>query len=458
MMRISEIRPARRLRRTTAAAALTAAALGLSACAEGMAPASAPAGSNAPAAAAAPGGDSVKVGSGKVGSGKVGSGKVGALGCETGKGHGRSQVCKLTPALAAKLDQAVRRVLAEADLPGAVVGLWTSGGRYVRAFGVSDMATRQPMNARLRFRIGSITKTFTVTALLELVDRHKARLDDPVSRYVSGVPGGDRITLRQLAEMRSGLFSYTEDPGFDHDLKADPQRAFSPRQLLAYAFKHPAIAKPGTVFQYSNTNTVLLGLVVEKLSGGPLGAYLRARVFKPGRLRHTTFPATAEFPKPHADGYTVQSVNGELANATDWNPSWGWSAGAAISDLDDMHTWARALAKGSLLKRATQAQRLKLLPTGYPGTGYGLGIFGVNGWIGHNGSLPGYESVAMYLPSAKATLVVLVNTDVLHKGAQPSTLLAEAVTAIATPKNVYSLPAAPTAAAPRPSSTATLHG
>ncbi|WP_055586670.1 serine hydrolase domain-containing protein [Streptacidiphilus griseoplanus] len=448
MTRISEIRPARRLHRTTAAAAvLTAAALGLSACAEGATTASAPAGRASPVAAAAPvaPGDSAR------------HGTTGRSGCAAGRSHGSVPVCKLTPALADRLDKAVRRVLAETGLPGAVVGLWTPQGRYVRAFGVADMATRKPMTTRLRFRVGSITKTFTVTALLELVDRGRAHLDDPISRYVSGVPGGDRITLRQLAEMRSGLFSYTEDPDFDHDLKAAPKRAFTPRQLLAYAFRHPAIAKPGTVFQYSNTNTVLLGLAVEKLSSGPLGAYLRSRVFRPARLRHTTFPAGAEFPQPHADGYTTQSANGQPADATDWNPSWGWSAGAAISDLDDMRTWAGVLAKGSLLRRATQAQRLKLLPTGYPGTGYGLGVFGVNGWVGHNGSLPGYESVAMYLPSARATLVVLVNTDVLHRGAQPSTLLAEAVTALATPRNVYRLPSAPTAA-PRPASIAALHG
>lgn len=363
---------------------------------------------------------------------------------------------RLTPVVKGRLDRAVQRVLREVRAPGVVVGLWTPQGRYVRAFGVADKATREPMNPRMGFRIGSETKTFTVTALLQLVDRGLARLDDPVSRYVSGVPGGDRITLRQLAGMRSGLYSYTVDPDFDRALVTDPRRTFTPRQLLGYAFRHPATARPGTVYEYSNTNTVLLGLVVERLGGLPLGEYLRRYVLAPGGLRRTFFPTGPGFPAPHAHGYTVQTPTGRVADATDWNPSWAWAAGAVTSDLDDLRTWAGVLARGGLLRPGTQAQRLALRPTGYPGTGYGLGLFGVNGWIGHNGSLPGYESVAVYLPPARATLVVLVNSDILRQGAQPGTLFAEAVTRVVTPGHVYTLPSAsPTA---RPSAGARLRG
>ncbi|MEU7295878.1 serine hydrolase domain-containing protein [Streptomyces exfoliatus] len=344
----------------------------------------------------------------------------------------------LGPELTARLDKSIEDVRKQAGIPGVVVGLWMPGkGSYVRATGVADTATRQPMFADSIVRIGSETKTFTVTALLELVDDGRVRLDDPISKYVGHVPNGRRITLRHLAEMRSGLFPYTSDPGFDHDLLSDPQRSFTPHEVLAYGFKHKNTFKPGQKFEYSNTNLVLLGLVVEKVSGHRLADFIHERVLRPARLHHTLFPKGAEFPEPHARGYTDQTLSGAVADATDWNPSWAWAAGAMISNLHDLRRWAKVLATGELLSPETQAQRLKTLPTTFPGTRYGLGIFETNGWIGHNGSIPGYETVTVYLPSKKATMVVMINTDVLHEGQEPSTLLARAITTIVTPENVY---------------------
>ncbi|MFH8390428.1 serine hydrolase domain-containing protein [Streptomyces sp. NPDC018036] len=344
----------------------------------------------------------------------------------------------LSPALSARLDKAVADVRRQANIPGVVVGLWMPGkGNYVRATGVADTTTRKPMSVDSYVRIGSETKTFTVTALLELVDRHRVRLDDPISRYIPGVPNGRNITLRQLAEMRSGLFPYTSDPDFVHDLLSDPQRVFTPRELLAYGFKHRNTFAPGAQFQYSNTNLVLLGLVVEKAGGQKLRDFIHQRVLRPAGLRHTLFPKGNEFPKPHPQGYTDQTLSGEVANSTNWNPSWAWAAGAMISNLHDLRRWAKVVATGTLLSPQTQAQRLKTLPTGFPGTTYGLGIFNASGWIGHNGSLPGYETVTVYLPSKKATLVIMINTDITYQGQEPSTLVARAVTQIVTPDNVY---------------------
>uniref|UniRef100_A0AAU3I177 Beta-lactamase family protein n=1 Tax=Streptomyces sp. NBC_01393 TaxID=2903851 RepID=A0AAU3I177_9ACTN len=355
-------------------------------------------------------------------------------------GYGKDDGARdgLSPALSARLDKAIADVRRQAGIPGVVVGLWMPGkGNYVRATGVANKATREPMSADSYVRIGSETKTFTVTALLELVDRHQVRLDDPISRYIPGVPNGRRITLRQLAEMRSGLFPYTSDADFDHDLLSDPQRTFTPRELLAYGFKHPNTFAPGAQFEYSNTNLILLGLVVEKVTGHKLRDVIERRVLRPAHLRHTLFPKGNEFPKPHPQGYTDQTLSGEVANSTNWNPSWGWAAGAMISNLQDLRHWAKVVATGTLLSPATQAQRLRTLPTGFPGTSYGLGIFNAGGWIGHNGSLPGYETVTVYLPAKKATLAVMINTDITYQGQEPSTLVARAVTEIVTPDNVY---------------------
>ncbi|UUU23706.1 serine hydrolase domain-containing protein [Streptomyces sp. DSM 40750] len=350
----------------------------------------------------------------------------------------------LEPALATRLDKAVEGVRREAGIPGVAVGLWMPGkGCYVRATGVADTATGRPMTTDQFMRIGSETKTFTVTALLELVDDRRIGLDDPISAYIGGVPNGDRITLRHLAEMRSGLFPYSADPDFAQALLSDPSRSFTPRELLAYGFRHPNTFAPGEKFQYSNTNLILLGLVIEKVSGHRLRDFIDERVLRPARLRHTLFPEGREFPEPHARGYTNQTLSGDIEDATDWNPSWAWAAGAMISDLRDLRRWARIVATGTLLSPETQRERLKMLPTGFPGTDYGLGIFETGGWIGHNGSIPGYQSVTVHLPSKKATLVLLLNTDVTHEGQEPSSLLARAITEIVTPENVYDRPAPP---------------
>jgi D-alanyl-D-alanine carboxypeptidase len=162
------------------------------------------------------------------------------------------EVRTLTPAVTRQLDGTVQQVMREANVPGVSVGLWTPGqGTCVRSFGVADRSNGRPMSPDLYTRIGSETKTFTVTALLKLVDEGRAGLDDPIGRYVAGVPSGDRITLRELAGMRSGLFDYTEDPGFFKAFTSDPQRPFTPRQLLAYAFKHPVLFPPGQKFSYA---------------------------------------------------------------------------------------------------------------------------------------------------------------------------------------------------------------
>ncbi|WP_327309330.1 serine hydrolase domain-containing protein [Streptomyces sp. NBC_01298] len=356
---------------------------------------------------------------------------------------------QLTPAVARQLDDAIRKVMDEAKVPGVQVALSAPGkGTYVRAFGVADKATGAPMTDRLNMRIGSETKTFTVTAMLKLVDEGKIGLDDPIGKYVEGVPGGDRITLRELANMRSGLFNYSADEEFFKALTSDPDRPFTPQELLAYSFKHPVLFEPDAKFSYCNTNLILLGLVVEKISGQTLADYITEEVLRPAGLKNTLFPTGAEFPAPHSQGYTDQTASGKTEDSADWNPSWGWAAGAMISDLTDLREWAKVVATGrtatgELLSPATQAERLDVVDA-LPGTGYGLGIFNVQGWIGHNGSLPGYQSLTVYNPQqSDATLVVLLNTDISAQGEEPSTLFGEAITKIVTPEHVYTLPAQP---------------
>lgn len=349
---------------------------------------------------------------------------------------------------AAALTAAINRVMREASIPGAVIGVWQPGrSPYVKAFGVRDITTGEPMSTKLYFRIASVTKSFTVTAVLQLVDQHKVGLDSPISDYVSGVPDGNRISIRELADMRSGLTNYATTDAFLRAWVKNPRRQWPPRQLLKYSFSKPLVFEPGTSYQYSNTNTVLLGLVVQKLSHQPLASNIKRHILMPLHLGHTSFPTGAEFPSPHPQGYTnfpkcVLSGGRDCAtivNATDWNPSTSWASGAMISTLGDLHRWARDVATGKLLTPATQKQRLRFIaPPGRTGFAYGLGLENTNGWIGHDGDMPGYESLAIYLPSRKATVVVLINTgtDITARVA-PKEKLGEAITRIITPNHVY---------------------
>ncbi|MDT5225018.1 MAG: D-alanyl-D-alanine carboxypeptidase [Mycobacterium sp.] len=340
----------------------------------------------------------------------------------------------LPAATQTRLDDAIKRAMSDAAIPGVMVGIWSPAGDYVRSFGLADKTTNALMRTDFYSRIGSVTKTFTVTALLQLVDAGKLRLDDAVADYIAGVPAGGQITLRELAQMRSGLKTYDDVPELANAFTADPERSFTPQELMGYVLDKPLEFAPGSQYQYSNTNTVLLGLVIEKQSGQHLADYIREHILDPLALAHTSFPLTADFHGPHPQGYT--DLNGQEVNATDWNPSWGWAAGNMISTLDDMRVWAKALATGTLLTPEMQRQRLDTISPMNPEQTafYGLGIFNAAGWLGHSGSVFGYQSVVVYLPEAQTTLVCFINTDVPHDA---STTLARAITTVISPDHVY---------------------
>ena len=312
-----------------------------------------------------------------------------------------------------KLTETIPTEMEKASVPGAIVGIWKDGeAPYVRAFGVRDTATGEPMATDLYTRIGSLTKSFTTTAILQLVDEGKLGLDDPISKYVPGVPNGDKITIRQLAAMRSGLFSYSDET--NSMVLSQPQRQWTPQEVLEIAFRHPPLFPPGTDFDYSNTNTVLLGLVVEKVSGQSLDTYIEEHLTRPAKLEHTLFPTDAALPSPHTHGY-LKTPEGKVVDTTDWDPSWTWAAGHMVSTVDDLQIWARDLATGKLLSPATQREReqsFMLAPSEGTGSLYGLGLENQNGWIGHNGNISGYQTYAYYLPPERTTMVVIVNSSV----------------------------------------------
>lgn len=343
------------------------------------------------------------------------------------------------PATVSALNAAIANWFTEYQAPGVVVGIWMPGkGTFVTAQGKADVVTGAPMELDDHFRIGSITKTFTVTLLLQLAAQKRLSLDDPVSKYVSYIPNGQNITLRMLANMTSGLFSYTEDETFVNSLLSNPTQVWTPKQLLDIAIAHPPYFPPGTSFHYSNTNTVLLGLIIEQVTGQSICTLYYLENFRPLGLTNTQCPESTTMPSPYANGTTMQTPTGAVADATHWNPSWAFTAGMLISDLQDLKTWVKAYTTGAQLPAALQQQRLDWItvPPATSEDSYGLGIGLDYGWIGHEGGLPGYNSEGQYLPSQNLEIVVLVNSDIAHNGISPAFALFQAFAKILSPNNV----------------------
>ena len=351
------------------------------------------------------------------------------------------------------LRKIVESTAKELMVPGAVVILRTPIGDFGTTFGTTTFGGTVPVSADQHIRVGSNTKTWVGTVILQQVQEGLLKLDDPVSKFRSDVPNGNNITITHLLNMRSGLFNYSETPELNQILDREPLKVWTPNQLLALAFKHPPYFAPGAGFHYSNTNTVLLGLIAEKLEGGkPLARILQDRLFIPLRLKNTVFPdiTSNAIPEPHPRGYmygdnmltmglppALPAAMQAAARArtlkpndyTDANPSWGWAAGAGISSANDLVTWVRALVSGQLLNTEMQKKRLASVQSTNPDTAqYGLGIAKFGGKLyGHTGELPGFNSFMGHDPDNGVTLVVWTNLAPTVDGRDPASEIAKSL-------------------------------
>jgi D-alanyl-D-alanine carboxypeptidase len=312
------------------------------------------------------------------------------------------------------LNSIVVTAMAASATPGMEVGVWVPGqGTFVHAFGTSDIGEHTPLTQSDHFRIASVTKTFTATAVLQLVDRNRLRLGAHLSSFVPGIAYGNRITIGQLLDMTAGVYDYTGDPRFERAYLKNPNLPFGAGDVLAIIRRHRPAFAPGTSVAYDNSNYYLLGLIVEKITHQPLGRAIDEQILRPLGMRQTSYPTGSSLPKPFARGYyPLQS--GGLRDVTISNPAVAAGSGAMISTLNDVKAWAQALAAGSLLKPATQARRLATRVVGQTEkvtVRYGMGIININGFLGHNGAILGYGSAMFYLPSRRATIIVLGNNN-----------------------------------------------
>ncbi|WP_437874440.1 serine hydrolase domain-containing protein [Sorangium sp. So ce513] len=355
------------------------------------------------------GGGSGGVNDGGGGAGGANDGGGGAAGAG-GAGSSSVDACaELAETLQARLDGA----LVALGCPGAVLAVSTP------ACGVLDLASGEsapgdPMRADHVLRIGSLTKTYVAAAVLQLAHESALDLDDPISTWITTLPGADGITVRQLLNHSSGIFDYTEDEELRLAALADPARVWSPEEIVAAAAAHDPYFAPGGGWHYSSTNYILLGMIIEAATGEGIAGVIRDRVLEPNALSITSFDGEEPIAGELARGYTGDGT--DITSAI--HPSFPWSAGALVASAGDIARWAVALYGGAALDPASLAEMLAHpVPTGVEGQGYGLGtlvigreVLGVPAF-GHEGGAPGYTTVMLYYPEQQAAVAAVVNSD-----------------------------------------------
>ncbi|MGW7302916.1 serine hydrolase domain-containing protein [Streptomyces sp. NPDC054829] len=323
------------------------------------------------------------------------------------------------------------RAAVKDGVPGVTATARENGRAWSATAGVGNLRTGKKRSADDRYRVGSITKTFVATVLLQLEAEGRLSLDDTVDKWLPGLVEGNghdgtRITLRQLLNHTSGIHNYTDDETFvrtyflkdgffQHRYDTKP-----PEDLVALAMTHKPVFEPGTDWSYSNTNFVLAGLVIEKATGHAYGDEIRARILDPLKLRATSVPGTrVTVPRPSSRAYgkLAATTTGPTYDVTTLSPTLAHAAGEMISNSSDLNRFYSALLKGELLPR----KQLKDMKTTikveeFPNAGYGLGLMerelscGIKVW-GHGGGIHGSVSEAVTTSDGRHSLSFNFNGD-----------------------------------------------
>jgi D-alanyl-D-alanine carboxypeptidase len=329
-----------------------------------------------------------------------------------------------TPEQEALMTSEVEATMQQAGYPGMLVGVWTEGqGSFIATPGLADTATGRQMAFRDQARVGSITKTFTGTVILQLAEEDLIGLGDPIKKYIPKVTRGRQITIRMLLNHTSGFVSLP--PGVANASVATPHRNWRLNQIIFRGLRQLHLSPPGTEWHYSNLNYLLLAAIAEQVTGEPMRRLYRERVIEPLGLKQTTFRPSGRLPVGAVHGYFLESPTGSFLDTFDWNFSWAYSAGAMVSSLRDLHRYGPALVTGEgLLGRKMQRQRLTFVDTGGsigPGQEllYGLGIWELPlgttepiPYLGHDGIVYGYDAIVLHSPQAQTTIAMVGNTAV----------------------------------------------
>ena len=312
--------------------------------------------------------------------------------------------------------------LVDAGYPAALAAVTDSKGESAGvAVGKGNLETGQvpPMDGEVR--IGSNTKTFVAVVVMQMVQEGKVGLDEPIETYLPGLIKGEgvdgsKITVRQLLQHTSGLPEYTDITPGRSDIFQIKDHYAQPRDLLDTALSKPAAFEPGTQWAYTNTNYVVLGMLIERVSQRPVGEQIDQRIIKKLGLSHTYFPAPGDrsIKGTHPQGYHL-SAEGKLEDITEMDPAWGWAAGAMVSTPSELNTFFQAVFDGRLLTQASIDEMKKSVDASSrfgPGVVYGLGLIGTplscggTSW-GHGGTIHGYQTNDAVGPDGTAVTIAV---------------------------------------------------
>ncbi|MEV8563402.1 serine hydrolase domain-containing protein [Streptomyces sp. NPDC051917] len=335
--------------------------------------------------------------------------------------HASSTAAAFSGADRLKMQKALDAIV-DAGAPGVIAevrdthhGVWTGGS------GRADLTTDQPLIPAGKFRAGSITKSFTATVVLQLVAEKEIALDAPIERYLPGVvPNGKNISVRDLLDHRSGLFNYTDTlwPGGFPEIYQTRFQTWTPQHLLANAFQHTPYFAPGSSGHYSNTNYVLLGLLIEKVTGKPAEREIGDRILRPLGMHNSSLAGrSVRIPGTHAHGYVhLNSPDGAYTDVTDDNMSWAWTAGELISTTEDLNKFYMALLGGRLMP-SNLLRQMKVMHTldDDNKTQYGLGLSRIDNPVygsvyGHIGTALGYNTYSFTTADNSRQVTISVST------------------------------------------------
>jgi CubicO group peptidase (beta-lactamase class C family) len=335
-------------------------------------------------------------------------GSSGEQRCATGLSQAGSGVCldKKDPR-GKRVATLIARLRRKHNLYASIFEVW-SGRKPIAsgAFGSALPGVRASVADH--FRISDVTETFTSTVLLMLVDQGKLSLDDPVSKWLPWLPHAKQVTLGMLASSTSGYADYVTNPTFVKALRQNPFRLWPVREIIRLGVSRPSLFPPGKSWAFSDTNFMILGDILTRVGGEPLGEQIRKQILDRLGLDNTAMQYTADVPSPVLHGYDPE--RGDYQDATNWSPSWAQYTASMTSNLADMGRWAQALGTGKLLSAASHR---KQVGPGNVGLGpltkqfyYGLGVGVASKWIFSNPHLPGYSGFLGYYPPKKLTVAI----------------------------------------------------
>ena len=355
---------------------------------------------------------------------------LGATGLMTaGAGASGRTASSGSPATVDRIERAVQDAITQDHLRAVIVRVTKNGKNVItRAYG--DSMAGVPATTAMHFRNGAVAISYVANLLLQLVDDKKVSLDDKVSKYLPDIPNADRVTVGQLAEMTSGYADYVQNPELISAHFDDVFRTWTPQELVAFGVSQPLAYDPGTGWSYAHTNYVILGLVIEKITGQKMSALLEKRVLGPLGLHDTRDPGTPQIEQPvlHAGSserrgfYQIPASTPFYEDSTSWDPSWTITHGAIeTTNIFDLDKTAIAIGTGKLLSRASYRAMVSKARVGLgeegvpgcptchrltPGYTYGIGVVISGDWLLQNPAFSGYSAVEAYLPSKRIAVSV----------------------------------------------------